>query len=330
MKQAGAVAMTNAYNGCGEQVRKHLGANNTYTVYDEAGHWLGDYDSSGAPLQQALWMDDLPVGLLANGNQLHYLQPDHLGTPRVVIEVARNVPVWTWDVKGEAFGNTAPDQNPDGDANNFVLDMRFPGQRFDAVSGLNYNYFRDYDSTTGRYLESDPIGLKGGPSTYAYVGGDPYSFIDSSGLVRIQDCPGCDGDVMQGVLKSAKRWCGDRLLDKRIKDVALRNCIKSRCESTLVVCDNNCPKFNCGSSPNDPNGVITRARGPSQPNDPSKITLCISEKPAPGGWGATVIHEFSHTCDKSSGGKWRHGDGFGVLNDPGVDDPNRSKCYRVN
>lgn len=148
VKNSGAVAMNYAYNGRGEQVRRNIGTTNTYTVYDEAGHWLGDYDSSGAVLQQALWMDDLPVGLLANGGQLHYIEPDHLGSPRVVIEVARNVAVWKWDLKGEAFGSTAPEQDVDGDAVPFVLDMRFPGQRYDAFNGLNQNRARDYDTET--------------------------------------------------------------------------------------------------------------------------------------------------------------------------------------
>lgn len=182
VQQSGMTTRQYAYNGRGEQVRRYLGATNTYTVYDEAGHWLGDYDDSGAPLQQALWMDDLPVGLLANGNQVHYLQPDHLGSPRVVIEAARNVPVWTWDLKGEAFGSTAPQQDPDGDGIPFVLDMRFPGQRYDVASNLYYNYFRDYEPGSGRYIQSDSIGLSGGISTFAYTGRSPLLFVDPQGL----------------------------------------------------------------------------------------------------------------------------------------------------
>ncbi|WP_456049175.1 RHS repeat-associated core domain-containing protein [Xanthomonas campestris] len=180
-RRAGAVTMNYRYNGRGEQVRRFLGTTNTYTLYDEAGHWLGDYDNNGAPKQQAIWLDDLPVGLLANANTLHYIEPDHLGSPRVVIDPTSDVAVWTWSLKGEAFGNTAPNQDPDGDGAALVLDMRFPGQRFDAASGLSQNYFRDYDPATGRYGQSDPIGLEGGINTYGYVAGQPLSLMDPTG-----------------------------------------------------------------------------------------------------------------------------------------------------
>ncbi|MCS3745651.1 RHS repeat-associated protein [Xanthomonas arboricola] len=181
-RRAGAVTMNYRYNGRGEQVRRFLGTTNTYTLYDEAGHWLGDYDTSGAPKQQAIWLDDLPVGLLANANTLHYIEPDHLGSPRVVIDPTRDVAVWTWSLKGEAFGNTAPNQDPDGDGAALVLDMRFPGQRYDAASGLNQNYFRDYEAATGRYGQSDPIGLRGGISTFGYALQTPFVHMDFYGL----------------------------------------------------------------------------------------------------------------------------------------------------
>jgi RHS repeat-associated protein len=64
-----------------------------------------------------------------------------------------------------------------------VYNLRFPGQYYDAETGLNQNVNRDYDPLTGKYLESDPIGLAAGVNTYAYVGGDPVSNRDPSGLL---------------------------------------------------------------------------------------------------------------------------------------------------
>jgi len=182
MKLGGAVAQKYAYNARGERVQRGLDATSAvYTAYDEAGHWLGDYDALGNATQQVIWMDDMPVGLLVDG-VLHYIEADHLGTPRLVYDPARNLPVWTWSLKGEVFGSDLPDQDPDGDGQAFVFDMRFPGQRYDAVSGLHYNYFRDYEPSSGRYVQSDPIGLEGGISTYGYVGGSPLGAIDPLGL----------------------------------------------------------------------------------------------------------------------------------------------------
>jgi len=216
------------YNGKGERVlRQDVGAGDVTTVYDEAGRWLGDYDVSGAPFQQVIWLDDLPIGLLAarvGGGQnwdpepdpgpgdpqpsiyesmsagaaqpstmggertLYYVEPDHLGTPRSVIDPVRNVAMWSWDLASEAFGNSPPNQDPDNDGTGFVFDMRFPGQRYDPASGLNYNYFRDYEPDAGRYTQSDPIGLDGGLSTYGYVYGNPLTYEDRYGLGSVLAC----------------------------------------------------------------------------------------------------------------------------------------------
>lgn len=193
VKRAGTVVMNYAYNGRGEQVRR-VGKTNTYTLYDEGGHWIGDYDNNGAPLQQAIWLGDLPVGVLAK-NTLHYVQADHLGTPRAVIDPVRDVAIWKWDLKGEAFGNTPPNQDPDGDGTAFVFDMRFPGQRYDAATGLNQNYFRDYDPGIGRYVQSDPIGLRGGASSYLYSLGAPTRVYDPFGLEAVWDTKTCAGQL---------------------------------------------------------------------------------------------------------------------------------------
>ena len=63
----------------------------------------------------------------------------------------------------------------------FVYNLRFPGLYYDQETGLNYNYFRDFDPSTGRYVESDPIGLATGVNTYAYVEDNPISGFDPLG-----------------------------------------------------------------------------------------------------------------------------------------------------
>ncbi|MGJ7902663.1 RHS repeat-associated core domain-containing protein [Lysobacter sp. 1R34A] len=197
VKANGSTTMRYAYNGQGQQVRRYIGTQARHAFYDESGRWLGEYDDTGAALQQVVWLDGLPVGLLddvGGGQKLHYIEPDHLGSPRVVIDPARNVAVWKWQIKGEAFGATQPGQDPDLDGVEFVFDMRYPGQRYDEASRLNYNYFRDYDPESGRYVRSDPIGLRGGISTYAYADGAPMDSVDFYGL-QSKKLPGTPGST---------------------------------------------------------------------------------------------------------------------------------------
>ena len=90
--------------------------------------------------------------------------------------------IWRWNWQSNPFGETLPDENPDGDGQLFALNLRFPGQYFDAESGLHQNGFRDYEAGTGRYIESDPIGLEGGLNTYIYAHSVPLGFVDPKGL----------------------------------------------------------------------------------------------------------------------------------------------------
>jgi RHS repeat-associated protein len=179
------LAASYAYNGLGQRVKKTVNGVTTLFAYDEQGHLLGEYDGNGQPLQEIVWFGDLPIAVLkptappGTGIDVFYVHADHLGTPRKISRPGDNQVLWVWE--GEAFGNSPPNQNPTGQGE-FVFNLRFPGQYADAETGLNYNYYRDYDSATGRYVQSDPIGLQGGINTYTYVENNPVSLIDPDGL----------------------------------------------------------------------------------------------------------------------------------------------------
>ena len=180
-----------AYNGRGERTNVQVEGTlfSTIFAYDEAGHLLGNYRTAGGgltPEQEYIYLNGMPVAIVSSGNT-YYIDSDHLGTPRKVIDPATNTAVWTWSPLGDAFGADAPNEDPDGDGTAFTLNQRFPGQYYDAESGLHYNYFRDYEPGTGRYVESDPIGLRGGINPYSYAAGNPLGKNDILGLCP---CPG--------------------------------------------------------------------------------------------------------------------------------------------
>ena len=80
--------------------------------------------------------------------------------------------------------------------------LLFAGQYFDQESGLAYNRFRYYDPQSGCYLKSDPIGLAGGETPYAYVQ-NPWDWLDPFGLAKCKKPGGYkNGDVDQHGLLS--------------------------------------------------------------------------------------------------------------------------------
>ena len=167
-------------NGLGQRVEKSgAGANSPsgarVFVYDEGGQLLGEYDAvSGVALAEHVYLDYWPVGLI-RAHETFQVTPDHIGAPRAVVRSGDRVVVWNW--RREPFG-TGGNEVETG----FEYGLRFPGQYFDTESGLHYNYFRDYHPSLGRYIESDPIGLDGGISTFAYAESQPVSLVDPLGL----------------------------------------------------------------------------------------------------------------------------------------------------
>ena len=123
---------------------------------------------------------------------VYYLYPDQLGTPRLVTDSSNNV-VWRNLPISEPFGNGAVENNPSG-AGPFIFNLRFKGQYADIETGLSYNGARYYDPATGRFPQSDQIGLNGGSySTYLYARANPLSYTDASG-----NCPWCLAGALIG------------------------------------------------------------------------------------------------------------------------------------
>jgi len=167
-------------NDIGLRVRKRAASNTEY-AYDEAGHELGEYTSTGTPIRETLYLGDIPVALLGTSGATtttYNIAPDWINAPHIVIDGYNHL-IWSWDHL--AWGDNAPNQNPGG-IGTFVYNWRFPGQAYDSESGLFYNLARDYSSTLSRYVESDPMGLGSGDySTYGYAGANPLKNVDPSG-----------------------------------------------------------------------------------------------------------------------------------------------------
>jgi len=180
---AGVRTLELDYNGRGERVEVNEDYGKpTYFVYDESGRLLGEYNNDGVAISEVIWLDNFPVGTI-RGTDVYPIESDQLGTPRIVAN--GDTAIWKWDLFGPVFGDGQADEDPDSDLQVFRFDLRFPGQQYDRISKLHYNYFRDYEAGTGRYIESDPIGLRGGLATFGYVSSRPLRWKDPDGLAPL-------------------------------------------------------------------------------------------------------------------------------------------------
>jgi len=164
-----------------------------YTFNGTGDEYVEVSDSGGGTSADAVRFVRVGGAVSAVTTTISYVHNDHLGTPRVMTAESGDV-VWRADY--DPFGYAIVDP-----LSTRLLNVRFPGQYFDTETGLHYNYARYYDPKTGRYLTSDPTGLRGGLNTFVYVDSDPMNDIDPSGLVKLYGS-WCGPDWTGGFRKS--------------------------------------------------------------------------------------------------------------------------------
>jgi len=148
----------------------------THFVYDQNGQLLAELDGRGRVTRKYIWLETMPLALLdrlPGRPRVAYYHTDHLKTPQSMTDANGNI-VWNADYK--PFGQANLPNETVGN------NLRFPGQYYDIETGLHYNWHRYYDPSTGRYLSSDPIGLRGGLNTFLYALSTPTMLTDYQGL----------------------------------------------------------------------------------------------------------------------------------------------------
>jgi RHS repeat-associated protein len=179
--RTGEVSLAHGYNGLDDRVSTITTPNGGTAdtrrfVYAPDGRVLGEYGASASDVKaEFIWLnpqvgdagtfggDDglggyMPLAVVTTGGTLTWVHANHMGVPALYTNS-------TGTAITAPTGYTAPG---------------FPGQSR-TLADLYYNRYRDYDPTTGRYIQADPIGLAGGASPYSYAMNNPLRYTDPTG-----------------------------------------------------------------------------------------------------------------------------------------------------
>ncbi len=175
--------------------------------------WL--YETEIAPTMASRAELDRPLAVVNAVNTVSpatwYVHVDHLNRPKKMTDGAK---ASVWDAVWQPWG--AP-YTITGSA---TLDARFPGQWFQLEAGLNYNWYRHYDPTLGRYTQPDPLGFVDGPSVYAYARSAPHRWVDPEGRSAMvwpaaeagtAACGPICGVVAAGAVVVLGDWCANKI-----------------------------------------------------------------------------------------------------------------------
>ena len=216
VRQDGTLLASYRYDGHGRRIGKHSQQGSTHYLYENR-KLVAELDGGGKIVRQYLYLAEQPIAVIdtpagkrpwagaphfwpmllhdlgvlrhawfSKDESIAYLHNNHLGATELITD-EKAQPVWRAAYSPYGAVRVVAPVNVDVAApaggGQFTFNLRFPGQYADAETGLYYNDHRYYDPQRGRYLTPDPLGLRGGVNSYAYVGNNPLKNIDPSGLI---------------------------------------------------------------------------------------------------------------------------------------------------
>jgi len=135
------------YNALGQQVSRTAwpGALEavTLSVHDLSGNRIAEHADTGAVIREYIWLDGRPLAVV-EGGQVFWLHWDHILRPVLATDATGAV---VWAARYLPFGGI---DQVSVDTGALTQNLRFPGQWFQAETGLHQNWMRDYDPATGR------------------------------------------------------------------------------------------------------------------------------------------------------------------------------------
>ena len=146
-----------------------------HALHDTAGNRITEYDydeslGTSTLIREYIWADGMVVAVVEAG-QMYFVRTDHIGRP---VFATDTLGTKAWEASYLPFGGVQTSTGANSD-------LRFPGQWFQAETALHQNWMRDYDPTTGRYIQADPLGLVDGASVYGYALQNPGRYTDPTG-----------------------------------------------------------------------------------------------------------------------------------------------------
>ncbi len=164
---------TYRYDGLGRRIEKTGNGQTRRYVYDGEDILL-EYDETNALLARYTHGPgiDEPVAMVRGGASYFYHQ-DGLGSVTELTDgTGATAKAYAYDAYGNIVEQTGTVENP----------YAYTGRELDADTGLYYYRARYYDPRTGRFLQKDPIGFKGGINYYVYARDNPIQYADPKGL----------------------------------------------------------------------------------------------------------------------------------------------------